>query len=78
MTQDRPATCLDTFALRHVITGHVLEKATWCDEALMWRPATCLDTFALRHDIRGYVLEKATWRDEAVIVEEDLRIITLE
>jgi hypothetical protein len=33
--QYRPTTCLDTFALRHDITGHVLERATWCDEAVI-------------------------------------------
>jgi hypothetical protein len=35
MMQYGQATCLDTFALRYDVTGHVLEKATWCDEAVI-------------------------------------------
>jgi hypothetical protein len=35
MIQYRTLICLDTFALRHDITGHVLENATWCDEAVI-------------------------------------------
>jgi hypothetical protein len=30
-----PATRLDTLALRHDVTGYVLEKVTWCDEAVI-------------------------------------------